>query len=67
MKELCFFTLIFSVALTALQPLTPLQACDFLGYTYSIELMADIFPPLIFLASVIFIGLTTILYLLMRL
>ena len=62
-KSLFYSLVIVSLFLTLIE-----YALSFLGYnTFSIEFMANIFPPLILLVSVIFIGVTTIVYQLMRL
>ena len=62
-KSMFYSIVIVSIFLTFIE-----YSLDFLGYnTYSIDLMADIFPPLIFIVSLLFIATTTILYQLMRL
>lgn len=62
-KSLFYSLVIVFVFLTFIE-----YALGFLGYNaFSIDVMAEILPPLIFIVSIIFIGMTTILYQLMRL
>lgn len=66
--KILFKSLFYSLIIVILFGKFIEYSVDFLGYhTFSIELVADILPPLILLVLVIFIGLTTILYQVMRL
>ena len=66
--KILFKSLFYSLVIVAFF-LTMIQyvLSSLFGYnTSSIEIMADLFPPLILLVGTVFIGLTTILYQLMR-